>query len=194
MINSSFPAANHRLHNGRLLLTPEDPTAAASIQSLEAKLRGGGLIGSALAARAMRFVAGARVFDYVGFTGCAVQFDQRQGSQRLEIALEGPFDAPQPRLGRNSRPPRCPQCQQPLAAWREQLDQSSSGMPSMLRCINCGTEASSWRWSWGRHGGFGRVFIDLEPVFPIEGRPLPALSRLLAEMQLGPWRYFFIQD
>lgn len=168
--------------------------AAASLQSLEAQLLDGGLIVSTSATSGARFAPGARVFEYLGFTGCAVQLDQGADSETLEIAFEGPFAAPQRRLGRNSRPPRCAQCRRPLAAWREQLDQGDSGMQSVLRCVNCGLETPSWSWSWGRHGGFGRVFINLEPVFPGEGRPLPAFFALLEQMQLGPWRYFFVQD
>ena len=194
MIKASFPAANHPLHNGRLLLTPEDPMATASIQRLEAELRREGLIGSTAGNSAMCFEPGARVFEYLGFTGCAVQLDQGPGTTGLEITLEGSFDAPQQRLGRNSRPPRCAQCRQPLPGWREQVEQINSGRRSELRCTHCHTEAPSWCWSWGRHGGFGRVFISLEPVFPGEGRPLPACFRLLEQMQLGAWRYFFVQD
>lgn len=194
MINSSFPTANQRLHNGRLLLTPEDPIAAASAQCLEAILRGGSLIASASADNAMHFAPGARLFEYVGFTGCAVRLDQGTDSEGLEITFEGPFDAPQPRLGRNTRPPRCAQCRQPLAAWREQLDLASDGMRSKLHCTHCDAEGPGCCWSWGRHGGFGRLFIALEPVFPGEGRPLPAFFTLLEQTQLGPWRYFFVQD
>lgn len=193
MIKAAFPAANHRLHNGRLLLTPEDPMATTSIRRLEAGLRSGGLIGNAAANSAMRFAPGPRVFEYVGFTGCAVQLEERPGTAGLQVTLDGPFDTPQPRLGRNSRTPRCAQCRQPLATWREQLDQTTDSVEPMC-CNNCGAEAPSWYWSWGRHGGFGRVFISLEPVFPGEGRPLAACFRLLEQLQLGAWRYFFVQD
>ncbi len=194
MVNRSFPVADLRLHNGRLLLTPEDPMAAAPIEHLEARLRDGRLIGSALPSSAMRFTPGARVFDYLGFTGCAVQFDQDQDNERLVIALEGPSTAPQLRLGRNTRPPRCPQCQQPLPTWHDQLNPSFNSERPLLACSHCTAEAPGCYWSWGRHGGFGRLFVTVEPVFPGEARPLPACFALLEQLRLGPWRYFFVQD
>lgn len=194
MNDRSLPTAGLRLHNGRIVLTPEDPVAAISIERVEAQLRNGCLIGDALAQKAMHFSPGARLFDYIGFTGCAVQLDHGQKDEQFEIALEGPYATPQPRFGRNTRPPRCAQCRQPLPSWREQLGRPDEHDSPLLSCHHCETEAPARCWSWGRHGGYGRVFIRLEPVFPGEGRPLPALFTLLEQMPLGAWRYFFVQD
>ncbi|MEA3640947.1 MAG: hypothetical protein VBE63_13515 [Lamprobacter sp.] len=195
MISPSIPTISRRLHNGRLLLTPEDPMAAIPGQSLSGQLLDAGLIATAAPGNGMRFASGKRLFEYIGFTGCAVQFGSAlDQTGRLAIEIEGPLDAPVLRYGRNSRPPRCAQCQRPLPTWREQIEQTNSGDERLLHCLGCGAEAPGWSWNWGRHGGFGRLFVNLEPVFPGEGRPLPALLTLLAQVELGPWRYFYVQD
>lgn len=186
-----------RLHSGRLLLTPEDPMARASLSGLSAVLREGGLIEAAPSTAPMRHGPGERLFEYIGFTGCAVQLDQAPGgSQRLAIALEGPFETLRFRSGRNSRPPRCPACQAALSNWRQQLDTGASADQACrtLSCTRCGAHSPGWQWDWGRHAGCGRLFVDIEPVFPGEGRPLPALFTLLKRMEIGAWRYFYVQD
>ena len=196
MISRAIPAADLRLHNGRLLLTPEDPMAAAPSQTLSERLREAGLIATASSAGTMRFAPGDRFFDYVGFTGCAVHVGPgSDGATGLDIEIEGPFEAPALRRGRETRPPRCPQCRRTLPDWLEQMEQTTNGAQApVLCCTGCGTKAPGWRWTWGRLGGFGRLFIRLEPVFPGEGRPLPALFRLLEQLGLGPWHYFSVQD
>jgi len=194
-MNLSVPSIDLRLHNGRLLLAPEDPMAAAPTASLAELLGDGQLISSTSLISATRFSPGKRLFEYIGFTGCAVQLDQGPiGAAGFEIELEGPFACPVSRLGRNSRPPRCPGCRRPLADWRAQLDQTERDDSPTLHCADCGAEEPAWRWNWGRQGGFGRLLINLEPVFPGEGRPLPALFRLLEHLEIGPWRYFYVQD
>ncbi|WP_201246081.1 hypothetical protein [Halochromatium salexigens] len=192
---------NPRLHNGRLLLTPENPMAKAGLSHLSALLQEGGLIEAAPSAQPMRFGPGERLFEYIGFTGCAVQLDQAPGSPHaFAMGLEGPFEAPQLRSGRNSRPPRCPECRSAVSSWRQQLDPemgigtNGDHASDLLSCTSCGARAPGWHWNWGRHAGFGRLFIGIEPVFPGEGRPLPALFNLLERVEIGPWRYFYIQD
>lgn len=196
MIATSLRSPNLRLHNGRLLLTPEDPMAAAPSASLAARLLEAGLIASARSTGGgPSYRPGSRFFEYIGFTGCAVQLDQEpNGEAEFEIRLEGPFATPEQRLGRNSRAPRCPQCRRPLADWREHIEHPTEATQPRLQCSSCGASAPSCSWDWGRHGGFGRLFIKLEPVFPGEGRPLPALFTLLERMELGPWRHFYVQD
>ncbi|WP_200247359.1 hypothetical protein [Lamprobacter modestohalophilus] len=194
-ISTARSATDLRLHNGRLLLSPEDPMAAAPSQSLVAQLLDGGLIATASPASAMRFAPGERLFEYIGFTGCAVQFDQGPDKGAgLAIEIDGPFDAPRLRRGRNTRPPRCAQCRRPLVDWQEQIDQTINGELPILNCTSCGADAPGWSWGWGRQGGAGRLFVNLEPVFPGEGRPLPAFFTLLEQIELGPWRYFYVQD
>lgn len=200
---SSFLLTIPRLHNGRLLLTPENPMATTGLPSLSAVLQEGGLIAAAVPATPRRQGPSERLFEYIGFTGCAVQLDQAPGSpQQLAIGLEGPFRTPRLRSGRNSRPPRCPACQAVLSSWRQQLetttgtDTGANTDPGShtLSCANCGASTAAWRWNWGRHAGCGRLFIGIEPVFPGEGRPLLALFTLLERLEIGAWRYFYVQD
>ncbi len=191
-----------RLDTGRLLLTPEDPTAAPSSAQILSRLHSAGLLGMEASSGERRFSAGERLFEYIAFTGCAVQLDSAASSTPgLSIAVDGPFDRPQLRCGRNSRPPQCPECRAPLTGWRAQyvdLAAAEVGDSIRLSCARCGSESPAETWTWGRQAGVGRVFVAIAPIFPGEGRPLPALFSLLEDIapaaEIGPWRYFYVQD
>jgi hypothetical protein len=201
------------LHNGRMLLTPTDATARVRAERLAACLQTCGLISESPASGPWRYRSGSRLFELVAFTGCAVQLDPADDATTgLQIAIEGPFGAPRLRSGRNSRPPRCPSCRRPYAdwaarapelaaAWAGEAMAAAGGAPhdddierSAIRCPSCGAQHPGWEWDWGRHAGYGSVFVTLEPVFPGEARPLPALFAALDEAGGGPWTYFYVQD
>jgi hypothetical protein len=196
MINAPSQPISLRLHQGRLLISPANPQAVAAVEQLLGLLHDGGLIGDRVTSTPARYSPGSRFFEYLGFTGCAVQLDQgsTSGEAGVEIGLEGPFAIPRPYLGRNTRPPGCPHCRRALTDWRLRLDQASSQDRPRLRCSDCGRIEPAWEWNWGRQGGFGRQLIQLEPVFPGEARPLPALFALLEPLGVGLWRYFYMQD
>ena len=185
------------LHSGRLLLTPQEPEAAPEPAALEALLRDGGLLGEPAPTAPGAVRAGGALFELIGFTGCAVQLErQSDAPDGLVLRIEGPWPAPVLRAGRNTRAPRCPGCGQALAAWRAACQDSATpnGAAPLLRCDACAQGAPACRWRWGRHGGCGRLFVALEPVFPGEAQPLPALSALLARAGYGPWRHLYVQD
>lgn len=189
------------VHTGRLVLTPRDPNAPVDPERLEAALRAEGLIASSIADDTHAFEIGERFLELIAYTGCAVQLDtdaSRGGKSMTHIRLHGPYVAPCLLSGRNTRPPRCPECGKGLAAWREQLPLQRSGSPQRwsreLHCGQCGTSAPNWRWDWGRHGGVGRCFVFVEEVFPGEAAPLPGFFDALRPVGAGEWRYFYLQD
>jgi hypothetical protein len=186
------------LHTGRLLLTPDALHARPPVARLLNCLQTAGLVGDPLSAAGDRFHCGDRLFDLIGFTGCAVQLPSTTDTENgLEVRLEGPFAAPQLRVGRNSRPPRCPNCQRPLADWRARAYPNGidkQPVSAHLRCRNCEAENPAWAWQWGRHAGAGSFFVIVEPVFPGEAQPLPSLFEALKRADVGPWHHFYIQD
>lgn len=200
MATQAFDHATARLHSGRMFLTPSAPTARAPLQRLAHELRAAGLLGEARAGAANRYQAGAGLFELIAFTGCAVQLGPETNlPPALEIQLEGPFAIPQRRSGRNARAPRCPVCGKALANWRQQLcDSTSVGQPAdsedSLRCEACSALEPGWAWNWGRHAGYGSLFVALEPVFPGEGQPLPKLFVVLEAIGIGRWHHFYVQE
>jgi hypothetical protein len=194
------------LHTGRLVLAPAEPLQAVERPSIVAALRGLGLLGAERGdAVAGAFAAGPGLGELIGFTGCAVQFGgeaSSAGPAAPWVRIPPPSEAPRLLWGRNTRPPRCPNCGASLRAWRERLPAAAgaddtpascdAGLP--LRCEACGTAAPALRWRWGRHGGAGRSLILVEEVFPGEAAPLPALVTALEAVGAGPWVYFYIQD
>jgi len=194
---TSIATPGTSLHNGSLLLTPIDADARPSIAELEQQLRRAGLVDAPLSAGSHRYGSGARFFDLVAFTGCAVQLNTSpDASDGLQVRFEGPFDTPQLRSGRNSRPPRCPHCQRPLSEWRDDYSRvaaADAAVGERLRCRSCGASSAVWTWQWGRHAGAGSIFVNIEPVFPGEGQPLPPLFEALDLLEVGPWRHFYVQ-
>lgn len=190
-----FPSAIRTLHTGRLLLTPTDPEALVPIDLLRGTLTGLGLLGAPRPGEPLAFAPGEGLWQLIGFSGCAVQLPVAgDGEIRLHLRLYGPYDAPVLRHGRNSRPPRCPACGRPLADWRRLVDAAQDAPAPSLVCADCGATAPAWRWHWGTRAGCGRVFVSCEEVFPGEGQPLPRLLQVLADLGIGPWRHFHIQD
>lgn len=198
MTHAAFEHARVSLHPGRMLLTPTNPMAQTPLEPLSQQLQGLGLLGTVLNAKDHRYRSGPYLFELVAFTGCAVQLDTNAtASAGLEVQIQGPFTTPQRRSGRNTRPPRCPHCRRPLANWQAQREGSERTADpeciERLSCEGCGLQRPGWAWNWGRHAGYGRVFICLEPIFPGEARPLPRLLNGLETLGLGPWHHFYTQ-
>jgi hypothetical protein len=52
----------------------------------------------------------------------------------------------------------------------------------------------AWDWDWKQQGGFGRLFVMVEEVFPGEAVPTPGLLDLLRDLDGTPWRHFYVQE
>jgi hypothetical protein len=188
--------AGQKMHTGRLVLTPLDPEQGPDRSAVLARLHDLGLTGPALEKVAGGFAAGPALLDLIGFTGCAVQLDTdaAAGGTYLHIRIEGPHPRAVLKHGRNTRPPRCPNCGASLAGWREQYGAAHPGQEPQLQCSRCGGTGPARDWDWRHHAGFGRMFVSVEEVFPGEGQPLPRLLAALEGLGAGPWHHFYIQE
>jgi hypothetical protein len=51
-----------------------------------------------------------------------------------------------------------------------------------------------WAYDWREKAGFGRLFVQVDEIFPGEAIPNPKLMKLLARSTIAEWRHFYIQD
>ncbi len=194
------------IHNGRLVLAPRDPAWApnpsapnpnALTTALAAALAAAGLLGPALGPGADAYAAGPGFLELVAFTGCAVQVAVTPdvGGDRpfCHIRVVGPWAEPRLLCGRNTRPPRCPACRAQLRDWRYALG-ATPRATGPLPCPACGGPAAASAWDWKDTGGWARLSVWIEEVFPGEATPTDALMALLGEATGTPWRHFYIQD
>lgn len=195
------------LHTGRLVLAPRDPLQATDQATIARNLEDIRFLGAQLPAGAdgeQRYRIGPDFGSLIAFTGCAVSFGDQEATDNRGpwIRLPTPTAAPRLYVGRNTRPPRCPECRAPLREWAMSpglaagaagplLDQDAT---AALRCRVCGAEACAYRWSFGRHGGAGRSVVMIEEVFPGEATPLPAVLGALAAGTGLPWQFFYQQE
>jgi len=140
------------------------------------------------------FLAGDQFLSLLAFTGCAVHVHLAPPSKPgpfTHVSLVGPASLPRFLWGRNTRPPRCPQCRSPHHGWSRGIQPPD--IPN-LTCTDCGLSQPCWTWDWKAKAGYGRSFIAVEEIFPSEAEPSPALLAALADLTLSPWRRFYIQD
>lgn len=183
-------------HTGRLVLTPTDPHAAPERALLISAIREAGLIDSPLPGRPDAFLVGPELLSLIQFTGCAVAIARDPGPHGAFSHVVVPEVAPEPRLliGRNTRPPRCTDCRTRLPDWRERLTAWSRQPHTGIACPSCGAIRPPWGWDWKQQGGLGRLFIEVEEVFPGEAVPSSGLLGLLTRAAGVSWHYFYVQD
>jgi hypothetical protein len=192
------------LHTGRLGLTPTDPLQIVDPARITREFSECGFIGEPLPERTDGYAIGVAFETMIGFTGCAVQFDDGSGgasggTNGPWVRVPQPARAPELHVGRNTRPPRCPACRAALRDWRDQVSEPTTtnaleAAALRLQCRSCGAGPQAIDWDWGRHGGTGRSFVWVEEVFPAEAAPLPGLLSLLSTLGAGDWKHFYVQD
>lgn len=183
-------------HTGRLILTPGDPRAAPNRDLVLEALAETAVIGPPLAGCADAYAAGEGLLGLISFAGCAVavELDPSSGGACCHVRVPPVLDQSELRYGRNTRPPRCAGCRAALTDWRERLDHWR-GQPHVgVVCPGCGEIRPPWRWDWKARGGFGRLFILVEEVFPGEATPTPSLLERLTAASGTGWRHFYVQD
>ncbi len=186
------------MHTGRLVLAPTDPHALPDRARLTESLDGAEFIGARIDDADGLFRVGPRFLTLISFTGCAVALPsarEANGSIPLcHISIASPSVRPRFLHGRNSRPPRCPQCRTRLVSWNEHAKRWTGELDTLLHCERCDATMPPWRWDWKRQAGFGRLFVSIEEVFPDEALPAAELLELMSRASGSEWDYFYVQD
>lgn len=183
-------------HIGRMVLSPLDPFRLPDRIPLIAALTDAGFLGSPLTGVDNAFAAGDRFLQLVIFAGCSVRIELAPGADGpfCHIRFVGPFRQPVFRSGRNTRPPRCPGCRSPLKSWKDRLPNEGDADTDEVPCPACGRASPPWDYDWKEKAGFGRLFLQIEEVFPGEATPSSGLMELLERTSGCAWQWFYIQD
>jgi hypothetical protein len=173
------------LHSGSLKPFPSER------ESLINTLRSIGLLGASLDHREKTFLTGDRFLQLISFVGCSTNVCLTpKGSEDGEFCslnIKGPLNQPLLVWSKNCRPPRCQACKSPIDDWKEQLDNQT------LKCSQCKEESLLDSISWGRHGGYGCIFIEINNIFPGEARPMHNLLISLGKVTGTEWSYFYTE-
>ena len=185
-------------HTGRLVLSTVDALDSPDQALVTGILAREGFIGAPLRGHGDAYAAGPELLSLLAFTGCAVAVpvlpDAQPGAAFCHVRIPAPSPAPRLLAGRNTRPPRCPGCRARLADWRERAPDWIGRPRARITCPACGETRPPWHWDWKKQGGFGRLFVLVEEIFPDEAVPIPHLLDLLTEASGSGWRHFYVQD
>jgi hypothetical protein len=177
---------------GKLILYPRDtesppPQAETIIESL----RSLGLIDRPMGSDTNRFLAGKRFLQLISFVGCSPDVclapRDNTATDFCHLSICGPFNPPQLIFSGNCRPPRCPACKKALTDWKEFAGKQE------IKCNQCGERSRPEKISWGRHAGYGRIFIEIHNIFPGEAQPVDGLFKQLQQETGMSWDYFFTE-
>ncbi len=176
------------MSNASLLLYPSNSTQPPPLLGdLAAYLYQRGVIATPLPTH--RYPLGDHFLRDIAFMGCspAIRLEPAGSDDHgyCYLTLEGPFDPPQLRHGRNTRPPRCPHCHQGITPWQAAI----SGTP--LPCPHCHHTAPLDQLLWRHNAGYARLFITIHNIFPGEAIPQPGLLNDLTATFNQPWGYCF---
>ena len=168
-------------------LSSEPPTRSI----MEARLRNIGLIGDPYRRRENSYLVGNNFLQLITFLGCSPNLRLAPASEDddhfCHVRFIGPLPRPRLLYGRNTRPPRCPRCEQRVEQWRADLENGGRH----IDCRHCGEKIAIDAPDWRRNAGAGRFFVQITEVFPGEAVPLPALmAQLRAEGD--DWDYFYL--
>lgn len=179
------------MNMGKLILA-SGPNELQLTESMEltCALREMGLTGQCLDSGEGRFLTGNRFLQLISFVGCStnVCLTPRASDDHAfcHLTVKGPFARPRLVRDGKSRPPLCPLCKESL----HDLKGCTDGR--MIICGSCGRKSRPEDIAWGRGAGYGRIFIEINNVFPGEVRPVPELLMDLGRLTGTEWVYFFI--
>ncbi|EGV18209.1 hypothetical protein [Thiocapsa marina] len=195
------PPANHV---GRLILAPRDAEVTPDRERLLGILSDAGFIADRIPGRECAYRIGPEFSALIAFVGCAVAIasEPRTGSPFCHVVVPSVSAYPRWFQGRNTRAPRCPGCRARLSDWPlrvEQFEQSArthglDRQDSAVICPVCGESRPIWSWDWKQQGGFARLLIQVEEIFPGEAVPTDAFLEQLERYSGCAWRYFYVQD
>ena len=81
-----------------------------------------------------------------------------------------------------------------MQGWRDRLPEGAEAVNCEIPCPDCGLENPPWGYDWREKAGFGRLFVQIEEVFPGEAVPTPGLLEILENSSGCAWERFYIQD
>lgn len=155
------------------------------------------MVGPALSRDQGAWRAGEAFLSWISFTGCSPHVRLEPPPDGIGsfcyILLEGPYPIPRLLWGRNTRPPRCPQCRRAIADWPQRRADWEIAPHLAFPCPDCGETITALSLRWRDNGGFGRSFLVVEDVFPGEAAPVVTLFEQLEALGVGPWHHFYIQ-
>jgi hypothetical protein len=186
------------------MIAPRDAEVCPDRDRLVRILSEAGFITDRIPDRECAYRVGPEFSSLIAFAGCAVAIasDPQTGDPFCHVVVPPPAPHPRRYHGRNTRAPRCPGCRTRLSDWPlrvEQIEQSaktpgSDRQASILVCPSCGERRRMWSWDWKQQGGFARLLIQVEEIFPGEAVPTDGFLDLLERESGCPWRHFYVQD
>ena len=192
----------------KLILLPRNPEAGAcSCDELAGRLQSIDLIGiPASYSGGVYYPTGERFLQLVSFLGCspAIELDPPADPALLEDSLaHGRFchitlrctTALQFRSDATTRPPRCPHCGQAIPDWAARITRwRADHADSRWSCPACQGASDLTGWVFRKTAGFGRVFIEINGIYPSEAIPGDALLAVLDDLTGGPWQAIYIKE
>jgi len=188
------------LHTGRLVLTPEDPyRLPVDLDAVAAGLTGIGFIAGPLPNTTDAFRLGDNFMQWVTFMGCSpfIRLEPGEADEPFcHLVIDGPYVQPRLLQGRNTTPPRCGSCRKRIDDWQAVMRRWAQGdRERSVACPHCGQHQDPAYFDWRQSAGCGRIFLQVENIFPQEAVPTPALlDQLRSASGDIPWRYFYLQD
>ena len=190
----------------KLVLAPVDPEfVPPDVDGLLSALDRLGFLGTpfALAGRT-HYQAGERFLDLITFLGCSPVISLVPPDASTDPAAHADafchiglwYAGEQPLFvgGRNTTPPRCPNCRQREETWQALIaDWRSSPDAYRWRCPGCGHRAQAFELDWRQSAGFGRFLVEVWGIHPAEAVPGDALMDTLRRSTGEPWSYFYWQ-
>ncbi len=177
---------------GKLILHSSSAESTLSeAEPLVSSLSKAGLLGQPVDSKQNAFLTGERFLQLISFVGCSTNVcltpKTRSDDNFCHLTLKGPYELPQLIWDKNCRPPRCPACKKSMTDWKQQISNKT------FNCTHCGNQASPDDIAWGRGAGYGRIFIEINNIFPGEARPVHDLLEVLGRLTGTEWNYFFTE-
>jgi DNA-directed RNA polymerase subunit RPC12/RpoP len=184
---------------GRLVFAPVPADSLPDRARVVAYLQEKGIVGAPLKpAGDEAFLIGDGFLQQITFMGCSPHIELEppaDGGSFCHVRLTGPLPAPVLLHGVNTQPPRCAHCRKRLPDWRERLREwSQAPQKAHIVCPHCGREQNATTLGWRQSAGAGRLFIQVEDVFPGEAVPVSGFLLGLEKATGCAWQYFYIRD
>jgi hypothetical protein len=187
-----------------LILAPREVEACPDRDRIVGILSEAGFIADRIPDRECAYRVGPEFSALISFVGCAVAIasDPQAGDPFCHVVVPPASAHLRWCHGRNTRAPRCPGCRTRLSDWPlrvAQFEQStrthgSDRQDSSVVCPSCGESRPIWSWDWKQQGGFARLLVQVEEIFPGEAVPTEEFLDLLERESGCAWRYLYVQD